>query len=296
MDMGDCWYSMIAPLLRTPIFGAIWYQGETDTQPGGCSQDRSRRYNCTFPAMVRDWRDKFSQASLNATAADFPFGVVQLAPWGAVSDPDDGCGQGERSSCQVAQLRWSQTASTGTLLDNAAIPRSFMAVTTDLADFSSPYGSIHPRHKIAVGARLAVGARAVAYGEVEPGTYWTGPIYPVASVINGTVKVQFRNCASGGIVVRETVGFEVEVGGVWTPAPAVRDPWLQARCAVGLDVVTTSAASRVAAHLATRVRYNWDMVVCFANATKDGGGAGRCAVYSGDLPAPPFICNLTSAY
>ena len=26
MDWGDCWYSMISPLLRTPIFGAIWYQ------------------------------------------------------------------------------------------------------------------------------------------------------------------------------------------------------------------------------------------------------------------------------
>ena len=31
MDWGDCYYSMITPLLRTPILGAIWYQGETDT-------------------------------------------------------------------------------------------------------------------------------------------------------------------------------------------------------------------------------------------------------------------------
>ena len=292
MDMGDCWYSMITPLLRTPIFGAIWYQGETDTVPGGCSQDRSSRYNCTFPAMVHDWRSKFSQASLNATAVDFPFGVVQLAPWGQTGhDPDDGCGQGQSSSCQVAQLRWSQTASKGTLLGNAAIPRSFMAVTTDLADFSSPYGSIHPRHKIAVGTRLAFGARSVAYGKTGPDTYWTGPVHPAATVsrTNGDVQVQFRNCASGGIVLRETVGFEVEVDGVWMPAAAVRDPSLQARCAVGLDVTTESA--RAAA--ATRVRFNWDQVVCFANATKDGTGTGRCAVYSGGLPAPPFISNVT---
>ena len=32
MDWGDCWYSMITPLLRTPIFGTIW---------------------CTFSASVR---------------------------------------------------------------------------------------------------------------------------------------------------------------------------------------------------------------------------------------------------
>jgi hypothetical protein len=29
MDWGDCWYSMITPLIRMPIKGTIWYQGET---------------------------------------------------------------------------------------------------------------------------------------------------------------------------------------------------------------------------------------------------------------------------
>ena len=52
---------------------------------------------------------------------------------------------------------------------------TFLAVTTDLADFDSPYGSIHPRHKIPVGDRLALGARSVAYK--ERGVYSAGEAF-----------------------------------------------------------------------------------------------------------------------
>eukprot|EP00665_Eupelagonemidae_sp_cell47_P003789 gene3790-gene2516 len=73
---------MITPLLRTPIAGVVWYQGETDTSDGGSSEgpSRSRNYGCTLPAMVADWRAKFHAASRGATPADFPFGIVQLHP------------------------------------------------------------------------------------------------------------------------------------------------------------------------------------------------------------------------
>ena len=39
------------------------------------------RYNCTFPAMIDDWRLRFSAAS-GQTKPDFPFGFVQV--WHAV--------------------------------------------------------------------------------------------------------------------------------------------------------------------------------------------------------------------
>jgi hypothetical protein len=159
MDWGDCWYSMIAPLLRTPIFGAIWYQGETDTTVGGSTvAARAAGYSCTFRAMLKDWRAKFHAASHGITPPDFPFGIVQLAPWGlndALKDANDGCGQSD--DCPVATLRWGQTANIGNVLNNSLLPNTFMAVTTDLGDFDSPYGSIHPRHKIPVGDRLALG-------------------------------------------------------------------------------------------------------------------------------------------
>ena len=41
----------------------------------------------------------------------------------------------------------------------------FMAVAMDLGDPTSPFGSIHPRDKQDVGARLALSARAVVYTE-----------------------------------------------------------------------------------------------------------------------------------
>ena len=55
-----------------------------------------------------------------------------------------------------------------------------MAVAMDLGDPSSPYGSIHPRDKQAVGWRLAMAARAIAYQDSE--AYFTGPLAVTASL------------------------------------------------------------------------------------------------------------------
>jgi sialate O-acetylesterase len=325
MDWGDCWYSMITPLLRTPVFGAIFYQGETDTDVGGASKEdasRAANYNCTFSAMVDDWRRSFHSASYGITSRTFPFGVVQIAPWalGGKKDLNDACGASD--DCEVAKVRWGQTGNRGTLINNSVLPNSFLAVTTDLGDFDSPYGSIHPRHKIPVGDRLSLGARSVAYG--ERGVYWTGPVYPSASMTHdGRIRVQFRNCAPGqGLVLRETAGFEVFTAntpggnGVWRAVAAMRNASAQASCAVELE-------SGSSLH-ARRLRYNWFRSTCFANETKEaicgseGCGAGRCAVYSGGggsaeglhrggsgvtptpnsaavppgLPAPPFMISV----
>ena len=36
-------------------------------------------YNCSFPAMIDDWRSSFHEASGGQTALDFPFGFVQVS-------------------------------------------------------------------------------------------------------------------------------------------------------------------------------------------------------------------------
>lgn len=36
-------------------------------------------YNCTFPAMIDDWRLSFHQGSAGQTSAVFPFGFVQVS-------------------------------------------------------------------------------------------------------------------------------------------------------------------------------------------------------------------------
>lgn len=35
-------------------------------------------YNCSFPAMIDDWRMAFHEGSDGQTALDFPFGFVQV--------------------------------------------------------------------------------------------------------------------------------------------------------------------------------------------------------------------------
>jgi sialate O-acetylesterase len=68
------WNGMVVPLLNSTIYGVAWYQGEQNSgRPGGQSG-----YNCTFPAMIDDWRAKWHEGTGGQTASQFPFGFVQL--------------------------------------------------------------------------------------------------------------------------------------------------------------------------------------------------------------------------
>ena len=64
--------AMIHPFLNITIFGAIWYQGEANSRAPDT-------YNCTFPAMIDDWRIKWFAGSHGNTNKTFPFGFVQVS-------------------------------------------------------------------------------------------------------------------------------------------------------------------------------------------------------------------------
>ncbi|XP_016059871.1 PREDICTED: sialate O-acetylesterase [Miniopterus natalensis] len=142
------WNAMIHPLHNMTLKGVIWYQGESNV-------DFNRDlYNCTFPALIEDWRQTFHRGSQGQTERLFPFGFVQLSSVLTDANSDDG----------FSQIRWHQTADFG-YVPNKRMPNTFMAVAMDLCDRDSPFGSIHPRDKQTVAYRLHLGARAVAYGE-----------------------------------------------------------------------------------------------------------------------------------
>ena len=63
--------AMIHPFLNMTIYGAIWYQGEANA-------DAPCTYNCTFPAMIDDWRSKWFYGTDKLTDPEFPFGFVQV--------------------------------------------------------------------------------------------------------------------------------------------------------------------------------------------------------------------------
>ena len=154
--------AMIHPLVPLAIEGAIWYQGESNAS-------RAYEYRTLFPTMIRNWREVWGRG-------DFPFLFVQLAPFRKiVSEPVES---------DWAELREAQLLTTRTVSNTA------MAVITDVG----AENEIHPKQKEPVGTRLALAARALAYGEdVE----YSGPAYAGMQVSGNRAVLSFDHSASG---------------------------------------------------------------------------------------------------
>jgi len=133
--------AMIHPLIRLSIKGALWYQGESN---GGHNRDK---YQCTFPAMISEWRELWST---NTPTSDmFPFGFMQLST-----------NQANSNSPAFPVIRWHQTADQG-FVPNGIMENVFMGVALDTYDEQS---GIHPRNKQLVCKRLATAGLNIAYG------------------------------------------------------------------------------------------------------------------------------------
>ena len=146
----------IAPTQGLAIRGALWYQGESDAQPAlsGIYEDALRK-------LITDWRKIWGQGN-------FPFLWVQIAKFKTGRNPD-------WMKVQEAQAH---------ALD---LPDSAMACILDL-----PAPSIHPTRKLPVGQRLALAARAVAFGEKI--THMGPLLDPARTVISSReIKIAFLN-------------------------------------------------------------------------------------------------------
>ena len=82
-------------------------------------------------------------------------------------------------------IRWAQTANYG-YVPNKRMQNVFMAVAIDLGDPTSPHGSVHPRDKQDVGARLAAGARSVVFGDTD--VYYLGMLPKSAILLVNSSK------------------------------------------------------------------------------------------------------------
>ena len=177
------WNAMVVPLLRITIRGAVWYQGESNVM-------RPAKYACQLGAMLTSWRSSWNKASQGETAADFAFGVVQISAVLAGDDTRAGGGP-----LAYALLRWYQTAATGAL-PTPALPNTFLAVTHDLGDAASPYGSVHTRYKQDIAMRLALAARRHAYAE----SVSIGPLLREAvTKASGEVLLSFDGVGASGL-------------------------------------------------------------------------------------------------
>jgi sialate O-acetylesterase len=158
----ELYNGMIAPLIPYAIRGAIWYQGESNA-------GRAYQYRRLFVDMIRNWRKDWDQG-------DFPFLLVQLAPFMAIKE--------QPSESAWAELREAQFHATQVL------PKVGMAVITDLGDQKD----IHPKWKKPVGYRLAEAARAIAYGE---SIVYSGPIYDHLKVKDDRAILSFDSVGTG---------------------------------------------------------------------------------------------------
>ncbi len=145
---------MIHPLIKMPIRGAIWYQGESNNGEGMLYRDK-------MEALVNGWRSVWNQP-------DLPFYFVQLAPYNYGGD-------GER----LAKIWEAQTASLG-------IKNTGMAVIVDIADLKD----IHPTNKQDVGKRLALWALAKTYGK---DVTYSGPLFQKATAVDSAMIVEFEH-------------------------------------------------------------------------------------------------------
>jgi sialate O-acetylesterase len=193
--------AMVAPVTPFAIRGAIWYQGESNG-------NRGYQYRTLLPALIADWRRMWDQG-------DFPFYIVQLAPWQArVHEPRES---------DWAELREAQ------LMTALRVPNSGIAVTTDIGDADD----IHPANKKDVGLRLARIALAKDYGRSE--IVYSGPIYTGMTKSGGVIRLKFdhakglRGDLSGFAIAgadRKFVWANARIMGeeVWVNSPKVADP------------------------------------------------------------------------
>jgi sialate O-acetylesterase len=203
---------MVAPLIPMAMRGVIWYQGEANA---GWHQV----YRDLFSALINDWRQAWGQG-------DFPFLFVQLANFTDVqSEP-------VQQSASWAYLREAQA-------QTLAVPNTAMAVITDAGDADN----IHPEDKKTVGERLALAARAVAYGEE---IVYSGPLFQGLEIRGSEAIIHFDHVGSGLMVKGDVLkGFAIkDEDGDWR--------WGNARIEGDTVVVSAEGIFKPVA-----VRYNW---------------------------------------
>jgi sialate O-acetylesterase len=152
---------MINPITKYPIKGVIWYQGENNV-------GRHIKYRSQFPAMIKDWRQKWN-------CGDFTFLFVQLANFtDPVQAPQNSSWAGVREAQSMA----------------LSVPNTGMAVIIDIGEAKD----IHPRNKDDVGYRLALAALKKAYGK---DLVYSGPVYKSMKVEGDRIVLEFDHNGSG---------------------------------------------------------------------------------------------------
>ena len=168
---------MLAPVAPLSITGALWYQGEQNS-------DRGFQYRRLLPAMIADWRNLFGQG-------DFPLYIVSLPAF-------------QHRSATPVDDTWAETRESQALAVGS-VRNSCLAVTIDTCDPDN----IHPKEKLPVGERLALCALAKQYGK---NVAYSGPTLASVERLPGSIRLRFAN-TDGGLVSKGVKLEEFEIAG-----------------------------------------------------------------------------------
>jgi len=233
----ELYNGMIANIVPYAVQGAIWYQGESNA-------GRAWQYRRLFADMIKNWRSDWDR--------DFTFLEVQLAPWDKSKKRSL-----EEITAAPVESDWAELREAQWLTDKN-LKKVGMAVITDVGDKDD----IHPTKKEPVGARLALLAHQIAYGEKIVAD---GPTYDGAKFKEGKATLSFDN-VGGGLEARggDLKGFAIA-------GADKKFVWATAKIEGDKVVVSNPAVTQPAA-----VRFGWSDFPVVNLFNKEG------------LPATPF--------
>lgn len=169
--------AMIQPLIPYNIKGVLWYQGEAN-------RSSSEEYKKLFPAMIKDWRNRWN-------IGDFPIYFAQIAPF-AYGNFNAYTYETNAAFMREAQMQCVDL-----------IPNSGIAVTMDLGDANS----IHPPMKKEVADRMLYCALNQTYGYKEVACL--APSYDSLSIKNGAIQLSFKDAEQGLYAYDQLKDFEI---------------------------------------------------------------------------------------
>jgi sialate O-acetylesterase len=180
---GYCFNGMIAPLTNYAIAGAIWYQGEGNT-------NAPATYGKLLQTMIGSWRQAWNKP--------LPFYYVQIAPF-------------TYGAKNVAGVLREQQATV------MSLDKTGMVVISDITGDTT---NIHPKDKHDVGLRLANWALSETYHLA--GVVYKSPMYKSMEVHGDKIVVSLENAPSG-LVLKDKEPRELFIAGedkVFYPAQA----------------------------------------------------------------------------
>ncbi len=171
---GTLFNGMIAPLVKYPVRGVLWYQGEGDAYD-------TRGYYFRQKAMIDAWRKRLHNLEM-------PFILVQLAGY------ERHC-PGKRLPDNFWQklspggnYAWAVLRETQAAIGN--LPDVGLITAIDVGDSSD----VHPRDKQTLGLRAAKEAERLAYGRKIVSR---GPAFRNMKIEGNKIRIFFDNIGGG---------------------------------------------------------------------------------------------------